>query len=95
MARQSKQPLIEVTVKVDGEIVLYKSSGGTVLARIGAMLRRPEGCTRADLLEMTGWPSISVQQQAEALKLDLVQSNGRNYGRPKKLHHKRRSVAGA
>jgi hypothetical protein len=84
MAKKIKQPLIEVTVKVDGEIVLYTSRGGTVLARIGAMLRRPEGCTRGDLLELTGWDSISVQQQAEQLKLGLVQRSGRYYGRPKK-----------
>jgi len=42
------------------------------LAMIVALLQRKNGCTRADILEATGWPSVSVQQQAAAANLKLT-----------------------
>jgi hypothetical protein len=40
---------------------------------IGKLLRRPNGCTRPEVLAATGWPSVSMQQQAEALGVKLKQ----------------------
>ena len=42
------------------------------LAIIHEMLKRPEGCTREEILSMTGWPSVSVQQCAGQLKIELA-----------------------
>ncbi len=38
---------------------------------IGALLLRPEGCTTADVLEATGWPSVSMPAQAKLAGLTL------------------------
>lgn len=38
---------------------------------IASLLIRPEGCTCADILEATGWPTVSVPQQAKIAKLTL------------------------
>ena len=40
-------------------------------ARIAAMLRRPSGCTRDDVLKATGWMAVSMQQQARAAGIKL------------------------
>lgn len=38
---------------------------------IAVLLTRAEGCTNADILEATGWPTVSVPQQAKIAKLNL------------------------
>lgn len=38
---------------------------------IARLLRRPKGCTTADVLKATKWPSVSMPQQAEAAGLKL------------------------
>lgn len=38
---------------------------------IGKLLMRPEGCTTKDILEATGWPSVSVPAQAKMVGLTL------------------------
>lgn len=42
------------------------------MALILELLTSREGCTREEILAATGWPSVSVQQCAKALKLELV-----------------------
>jgi Protein of unknown function (DUF3489) len=41
---------------------------------IAALLTREGGCTGADILKATGWPSVSVPQQAKAAGLTLHKS---------------------
>jgi hypothetical protein len=44
---------------------------GSKNAMISDLLRRPEGCTTADVLKLTGWPAVSMPQQAKAAGLTL------------------------
>jgi hypothetical protein len=44
---------------------------GSKAAAIVDLLRRPEGCTTADVLKATGWPAVSMPQQAKAAGLKL------------------------
>jgi hypothetical protein len=54
-----------------------KSNGKTAkprqnkLAKIVALLKRPGGCTRDDVLKATGWMAVSMQQQARAAGIKL------------------------
>lgn len=50
-----------------------KATGGgkSKVAAIAALLTRPEGTTTAEILKATGWPSVSVPQQAKAAGLKL------------------------
>jgi hypothetical protein len=47
------------------------SSKGEKTRAIGVLLLRPEGCTTADILALTGWPSVSVPAMAKACSLNL------------------------
>jgi hypothetical protein len=47
------------------------TNGKTKTAIVGDLLRRKDGCTTADILKATGWPSVSVPQQAKAVGLKL------------------------
>lgn len=47
------------------------SNGKTKLELITALLLRKSGCTNADVLEVTNWPSVSMPQQAAAAGLKL------------------------
>lgn len=44
---------------------------GSKTALIGEMLLRSQGCTTAEVLEASGWPSVSMPQQAKACGLAL------------------------
>lgn len=44
---------------------------GSKTALIGELLQRKEGCTAADVLKATGWPAVSMPQQAKALGIGL------------------------
>lgn len=44
---------------------------GTKLALVVEMLKRTEGCTTAEVLTATGWPAVSMPQQAKAAGLML------------------------
>lgn len=44
---------------------------GSKLEAIVGLLQRDGGCTTADILAKTGWPSVSVPQQAKAAGLKL------------------------
>lgn len=56
--------------------------------QIGKLLLRPQGCTRKEILALTRWDSVSVDQQAEAAGLELRKERKhgatRYYGKPKK-----------
>lgn len=61
-----------------------KASAGTKTPRPGSkldlivgLLKRPQGCTAAEVLAETGWPSVSMPQQAKAAGLKLTKE-----GRP-------------
>jgi hypothetical protein len=45
---------------------------GSKLAAIVGLLQRPGGCTSADVLKATEWPSVSMPQQAKAAGITLV-----------------------
>lgn len=47
------------------------SKGQSKTAMVGELLIRAEGCTTADILALTGWPSVSVPAQAKAVGLNL------------------------
>lgn len=70
---------VNVTLK---RVSVEKDAGsakrGSKREIITAMLKRPGGCTTADILKETGWPSVSVPAQAEAagLKLKKVKLDG-------------------
>lgn len=44
---------------------------GSKLEIIVGLLTRPEGCTTADVLKATEWPSVSMPQQAKAAGITL------------------------
>lgn len=44
---------------------------GSKLAIVVDLLKRPEGCTTKDVLAATGWPTVSMPQQAKAAGLAL------------------------
>lgn len=44
---------------------------GSKAAIIGDLLKRKEGCTTADVLTATGWPAVSMPQQAKMLGVEL------------------------
>lgn len=48
-----------------------KAPRETKAALVADLLQRPAGCTGADILKATGWPTVSVPQQAKAAGLKL------------------------
>lgn len=44
---------------------------GTKTALVADMLRRPEGCTAAEVMAACSWPAVSMPQQAKAAGLKL------------------------
>ena len=48
------------------------------------LLTRPKGCTRSEVLESTGWPSISMQHTAKLMGLDLRMD--KSEGEPKRYY---------
>jgi hypothetical protein len=44
---------------------------GSKLAKIATMLKRPTGCTAAEVMKACDWPSVSMPQQAKALGVKL------------------------
>ena len=65
MAAKSKAKTAKKTVKTNGTV---KNE------QIIKLMRRTNGVTRAEVLELTGWAAVSMQQQAKAagvrLKID-------------------------
>ena len=54
---------------------------GSKLEAIVGLLKRPEGCTTKDVLDVTGWPSVSMPQQAKAAGLALQKAKDGNVTR--------------
>lgn len=50
-----------------------RKPGSTKLDQVAALLQRPEGCTRQDILDLTGWPSVTVPGMAAKAGLNLRQ----------------------
>lgn len=48
-----------------------KSHGKSKMLIVAELLKRTEGCTTADVLKATGWPTVSMPAQAKAAKLKL------------------------
>lgn len=46
--------------------------GGSKLEAIVGLLRRPVGCTAAEVLAATGWPTVSMPAQAKAAGIELT-----------------------
>lgn len=44
---------------------------GSKLEVIVGLLKKPEGCTAADVLKATGWPAVSMPQQARSAGIAL------------------------
>lgn len=63
---------------------------GDKIAGIHALLTRPAGCTAADILSFTGWPTVSVPQVAASAGLKLSRKKEgralRYFGTPKPAH---------
>lgn len=59
------------------------SSGprGAKTLKVKSMLERTSGCTRAQVLEATGWKAVSMQQMAKACGLKLSQEKGTEKGK--------------
>jgi hypothetical protein len=51
---------------------LNRARTGSKAFIVGELLLRPEGVTRAEACAATGWPSISLPQQAEACGLSFT-----------------------
>lgn len=57
-----------------------RTPGSTKLDQVAALLQRPEGCTRQDILDLTGWPSVTVPGMAAKAGLNLRQEKqGRSF----------------
>ena len=44
---------------------------GTKTELIGKLLLRPQGCTLSEVLNVTGWPTVSMPVQANLLGVKL------------------------
>ena len=52
----------------------HAGTRGEKTLKIARLLQRKNGVTRAEILEYTGWPSVSVQAMAKAAGLKLSKS---------------------
>jgi hypothetical protein len=48
-----------------------KTNGKSKKSQVAAMLQRASGCTRKQVLEVTGWKAVSMQAQAKAAGVRL------------------------
>lgn len=79
MRKQKPEPVVTMQVEAVEAKPARKAKGnakpagskGSKVALIGTLLARKQGCTRADVLQATGWPAVSMQQQAKALGVKL------------------------
>ena len=60
------------------------TNGGSKTEAAGKLLARSGGCTSADILEATGWPSVSVPAVAKACGLKL--STEKEKGKPTRYY---------
>lgn len=67
-----------------------KATGGpTKTSIVRDMLLRPEGVTAKEVLAATGWPAVSMPQQAKAAKLELTTT--KDEGQPTRYFGKERA----
>lgn len=60
------------SVKQAKKAAAKRGNGGTTkTAMVGELLLRKEGCITKDVLKATGWPAVSMNQQAKACGLKL------------------------
>lgn len=86
-AYKASQPMMEATMKTKSKKKAASSKArskaktsapkggvrpGSKLKIVVGMLQRPEGCLSADVLKATGWPSVSMPQQAKAAGITLA-----------------------
>lgn len=75
LVKLGEQPLIfkdEVAVAEGGEVKQPKPvAAGSKAQMIADLLLRKEGCTTKDVLAATGWPAVSMPQQAKVAGLVL------------------------
>lgn len=72
--RKTKEPVARKTAEAKEATPDEKPKGvrsGTKLETVISMLKRPQGCTTKEALEATGWPAISMPQQARAAGIEL------------------------
>ena len=69
----SKKPTAAKAVKPAKSKAKPINPTGSKLEQIAALLTRKEGCTREDILKLTGWKAVSVPAQAKAAGLTLKQ----------------------
>lgn len=68
MAKKTETPKAKGAEKTRGK---REPGAPNKNALVAALLVRAEGCTNADILAATGWPTVSVPQQAKIAKLNL------------------------
>jgi len=61
----------QTTKKAAKEHARQPVRSGSKVEIIASLLKRPEGCTTADVLKATGWPSVSMPAQAKAAGVKL------------------------
>lgn len=61
----------KTATKKNGAKKVSTGARGEKTLKVKALLMRKSGCTRKDILDATGWPSVSVQQMAKATSLKL------------------------
>ena len=75
LLRKTKTAKARTKVKAAATTKKVAAAGGvrpgSKLETIVGLLKRPEGCTTAEVLKATGWPSVSMPQQARAAGLKL------------------------
>src|ERR1035437_6542130 len=72
---KTRPPAIAKTNGTNGTISIRPGSKVEIIA---GLLKRPEGCTTADVLQATGWPAVSMPAQAKAAGLTLTKEKDGN-----------------
>ena len=73
MATKTKK----TTTKKPTKTATKKANGSSKTAQVIALMKRASGVTRAEVLELTGWKAVSMQQVAASggvkIKLEKVE----------------------
>jgi hypothetical protein len=67
----AKKTKTAAKLKVATKKVAPEVRPGSKTAMVADLLTRPSGCTAAEVLAATGWPTVSMPQQAKAAGLTL------------------------
>lgn len=85
MTTKAKKTKTKKTAKAKSIPKVKRAKGnGSKVALIAEMLKRPSGCSAAEVMKACGWPSVSMPAQAKAAGLKLRSekvegSRGRRY----------------